>query len=333
MKDKILKFFNKIKNHAVKLLIKIKGHFIKYKQRYMRALLVILCVYLVLLALCSIGRCTRKNVITADALGENTNTYFEVPVPMLYNSASWHGTSGSSFVTNACVISNPIYLRLSRDLDFLGVSSITSDGASEFIPAQTPNHYSYDGVGCTLVEGTAGSSGFVYETLSVDCTVDVRFFRRVYGSYPAITRIHLIPVENSTGVFDKLRVELVSWSEDSDTVICSFEITAMSFDDMPFTFLGHDVSYSFTSSDTYSNGYTAGRAAGYNEGYSRGYANGSQTVGDENQFTSLMNAIVFVPINALWNVLNFEILGVNVFMFVTAVITVLVIAWLWGKMK
>ena len=336
MKDKIVKFFTKIKNHAVKLLTMIKGHFIKHKQRYMRVLLVILCVYLVLLALCSIGRCARKNVITADALGESTNTYFEVPVAMLYNSSTWYGSSGSSRITDTFVISNPIYLRLSRNLDFLGVSSITSDGSSEFIPVQTPFHYSYDAVGCTLVESTSTLSGLVSETSSVDCTVDVRFIRRVYGSYPAITRIHLIPVENSAGVSDKLRVELFSWSEgseDPDTVICSFEITAMSFNDTPFTFLGYDVSYSFSTSDTYSNGYTAGREAGYNEGYSRGYANGSQTVSGENQFTSLMNAIVFVPINALWNVLNFEVLGINVFTFVTAVITILVIAWLWGKIK
>lgn len=333
MKDKIVKFFNNIKNHAVKLLTKIKGHFVKHKQRYMRVLLVILCVYLVLFALCSVGRCTRKNVITADALGENTDTYFEVPVPMLYNSSTWHGTSGSSHITDSFVISNPIYLRLSRNLDFLGVSSITSDGVSEFIRAQTSTHYSYDGVGCTLVESISTSSELVYETLSVDCTVDVQFIPRVYGSYPAITRIHLVPVENSSGVYDKLRVELVSWSEDSDTIICSFEITAMSFNDTAFTFLGYDVSYSFTASDSYSNGYSAGLQAGYNSGYSRGFANGSQSVGDENQFTALMNAIVFVPINALWSVLNFDILGVNVFMFFTAVITVLVVAWLWGKMK
>ena len=137
MKDKIVKFFNNVKNHAVKLFTRIKGHFIKHKQRYIRVLLVIFCVYLVLLALCSIGRCTRKNVITADALGEATNTYFEVPVTILYNSSTWHSSSGLSRITDTCVISNPIYLRLSRNLDFLGVSSITSDGGNEFIRAQT----------------------------------------------------------------------------------------------------------------------------------------------------------------------------------------------------
>lgn len=333
MKDKIVKFFNNIKNYAVKLLTKIKGHFVKHKQRYMRVLLVILSVYFVLLALCSIGRCTRKNVITADAIGESTDSYFEVPVLMPYNSATIHFAEGVTYYTYSYVLSNPLYLRLSRNLDFLGVSSISSDGESEFHRAQTLTHYTYDGVGCTCVNGTF-TTIFVPETLSVDCRVDVLYVDRINGSYPAITQCNVIPVEGSLGVFDSFRFELVNWSEGSSTLICAFVISAKTFDKTtPFTFLGYDYSYSFSVSDTYANGYAAGKQAGYNDGYSRGFANGSQTVGDENQFTALMNAIVFVPINALWNVLNFEILGVNVFMFFTAVITVLVVAWLWGKMR
>ena len=338
MKDKIVKFFNSIKNHAVKFLTKIKGHFVKHKQRYIRVLLVILCVYLVLLALCSIGRCTRKNVITADALGENTDSYFEVPVVMLYNSAVWEGPleqapSGSVFNSYTCVISNPIYLRLSRNLDFLGVTSITSDGAAEFIPRSSATLYDYDGVGCSyVVKRIYSNPNPVINFKSVDCRVRVQLVERMFGSYPAITQCNVIPQESSPGVFDKLRVELVNWSNNEGTVVCAFSITA-SVEGHAFTFLGYDVGYSVSVSDTYANGYVAGKEAGYNEGYSHGYANGSQTVGHENQFTALMNAIVFVPINALWNVINFEVLGVNVFMFVTAVITVLVVAWLWGKMK
>lgn len=335
MKDKIVKFFNNLKNHAVKFFVKIKGHFVKHKQRYMRVLLVILCVYLVLLALCSIGRCTRKNVITADAfsVGEVTDLYFEVPVYMPYNSATSHGPVGGVYYTHSYVLSNPLYLRLSRNLDFLGVSSITSDGGSEFIPVQSSTLYSYDGVGCTYVKGT-GTSSFAFETLSVDCLVEIRYVDRFYGAYPAITQCNVVPVENSNGVYDSFRFELVNWSEGSSTLICAFVISAKTFDKTtPFIFLGYDYAYSFSVSDSFAKGYAAGREAGYNSGYSRGYANGSQTVSGENQFSALMNAIVFVPINALWNVLNFDILGVNVFMFVTAVITVLVVVWLWGKLK
>lgn len=338
MKDKIVKFFNNVKSHAVKVFTCIRGHFVKHKQRYMRVLLVILCVYLVLLALCSIGRCTRKNVITADALGESTDSYFEVPVVMLYNSAVWEdpveqAPSGPVRNLYTCVISNPIYLRLSRNLDFLGVTSITGDGSAEFIPRSSATLYDYDGIGCSYVverifSNLTSSTNFN----SVDCRVRVQLVERTFGSYPAITQCNVIPQESSPGVFDKLRVELVNWTNNVSTDICAFSITA-SVQGHAFTFLGHDVGYSVSVSDSYANGYASGREAGYNEGYSRGYANGSQTVSGENQFTALMNAIVFVPINALWNVLNFEILGVNVFMFVTAVITVLVVVWLWGKMK
>ena len=340
MKDKILKFFNNIKNHAVKLLSKIKGHFIKHKQRYMRVLLVILCVYLVLLVLCSIGRCTRKNVITADAFGENSDTYFEVPVVMPVNYSSWViDLNNTTHQTFSCTLSGPLYIRMSRNLDFLGVSSISSNLVEEFVPANTPTHLKYDGFICPLVSYFI-MNGSVAETQRTyrDYSLDIDYVSRMYGSYPSITQCNVIPINGKEGgFFGGLRFELVNLTDDVSTVICAFKVTADIPDSphgsVPFGFIGYNLSYDISVSDTYASGYASGKQAGYNEGYSRGFANGSQTVGDENQFTALMNAIVFVPINALWNVLNFEVLGVNVFMFVTAVITVLVIAWLWGKMK
>lgn len=341
MRDKIVKFFNNIKNHAVKLLTKIKGHFIKHKQRYMRVLLVILCVYLVLLALCSVGRCTRKNVITADAFGGNTDTYFEVPVVMPVNHASWvREVSNTTRQTYSCTLSGPLYIRMSRNLDFLGVSSISSGLVEQFVPANTSSHLQYNGFICPLVSYLIMSGQIVETQRSYRLySFNIDYVSRMHGSYPSITQCHVTPINDiGDNFFGALRVEFVNVTDDVSTTICAFKITAdvnagTEVGHIPFDFMGYNLSYDVVVSDTYANGYAAGKQAGYNEGYSRGYANGSQTVGDENQFTSLMNAIVFVPINALWNILNFEVLGVNVFMFVTAVITFLVIAWLWGKMK
>lgn len=341
MKDIIVKFFNNIKNYSVKFLTNIKGHFVKHKQRYRRVFLVILCVYFVLLALCSIGRCTRKNVIPADAFGGNTDTYFEVPVVMPVNYSSWiNDVSASAQQTFSCTLSSPFYIRMSRNLDFLGVSSINYDLVEGFVPANTPTSLSTNDFICPLLSYFI-VSGSIVETQRTyrDYTLEISYVSRMYGSYPSITQCNVIPImDKGDGFFGGLRVELVNFTDNVSTVICAFDVTAYipasSYNsDIPFDFIAYNLSYDIFVSDTYANGYSAGKQAGYNEGYSRGYANGSQTVGGENQFTSLMNAIVFVPINALWNILNFEILGVNVFMFVTAVITVLVIAWLWGKMK
>ena len=342
MKDKIVKFFNNIKNHAVKLLTKIQGHFIKHKQRYKRVFLVILCVYLVLLALCSIGRCTRKNVIPADAFGENTDTYFEVPVVMPVNYSSWiSDPSDTAHQTFSCTLSSPLYIRMSRNLDFLGVSSITADLAEGFVPANTPTRLHSNEFICPLLSYFI-VSGSIVETQRTyrEYALDIFYVSRIYGSYPAITQCNVIPImDKGEDFFGGLRVELVNLTDNVSTVICAFEVIAYipasssNNSDIPFDFIGYNLSYDVFVSDTYANGYSAGKQAGYNEGYSRGYANGSQTVVGENQFIALMNAIVFVPINTLWNILNFEVLGVNIFMFVTAVITVLVIFWLWGEMK
>ena len=341
MKDKIVKFFNNIKNHAIKLLTKIQSHFIKHKQRYKRVLLVILCVYLVLLALCSIGRCTRKNVISADAFGENTDTYFEVPVVMPVNYSSWiTDPSDTAHQTFSCTLSSPLYIRMSRNLDFLGVSSISTGLVEKFIPASTPTRLRSNDFICPLVSYFI-VSGSIVETQRTyrDYSLEISYISRMYGSYPSITHCNVIPIiDKGDNFFGGLRVELVNLTDDVSTVICEFRVNAYIPSGshnpvIPFDFMGYNLSYDVFVSDTYANGYSVGKQAGYNEGYSRGYANGSQTVVGENQFTALMNAIVFVPINVLWNILNFEVLGVNVFMFVTAVITVLVIVWLWGKMK
>lgn len=341
MKDKIVKFFNNIKNHTVKLSTKIQNHFIKHKQRYKRVLLLILCVYFVLLALCSIGRCTRKNVVPADAFGGNTDTYFEVPVVIPVNYSSWvSDLSDTAHQTFSCSISNPLYIRMSRNLDFLGVSSISSNLVEKFVPANSPTHLQSNDFICPFISYFI-VSGSIAETqrLYTAYSLDIDYVSRMYGSYPSITQCNVIPInDKGDDFFGGLRVELVNLTDDVSTVICEFEVTAnipaSSYNPLvPFDFMGYNLSYDVFVSDTYASGYSAGKQAGYNEGYSRGYANGSQTVGETDQFTALMNAIVFVPINFLWNILNFEVLGVNVFMFVTAVITVLVIVWLWGKMK
>lgn len=75
-------------------------------------------------------------------------------------------------------------------------------------------------------------------------------------------------------------------------------------------------------------GWQNGNALGYSDGYNRGYLDG-----DGDPFLELMNAIVFVPINFLWNLLNFNILGINMFMLFTAVITGLLLFALLQKVK
>ncbi len=86
----------------------------------------------------------------------------------------------------------------------------------------------------------------------------------------------------------------------------------------------------------YSNGYTAGAAAsadiyyqsGYNDGniygYNRGYNAGLDNSGNYN-FTNLLSAVIDTPVKYFQSLFNFELLGVNLSGFLTALFTLCVI--------
>ena len=82
--------------------------------------------------------------------------------------------------------------------------------------------------------------------------------------------------------------------------------------------------YSIDPEQRYLDGKQEGEAIGYQNGYNTGYNKGySEGTNDKNTFTfsKLMDSIAFAPIKTLYSLLNFEILGVNVFDFLTALLT------------
>lgn len=84
------------------------------------------------------------------------------------------------------------------------------------------------------------------------------------------------------------------------------------------------ICYSLDPEQRYLDGKQEGEAIGYQNGYNTGYNKGySEGTNDKNTFTfsKLMDSIAFAPIKTLYSILNFEILGVNVFDFLTALLT------------
>lgn len=80
-----------------------------------------------------------------------------------------------------------------------------------------------------------------------------------------------------------------------------------------------------TYGDGYGVGYDVGRLDGYQEGYTDGYNVGFN--GDSTAFTifsGILN-IAMVPINFFISIFNFEILGINLSSFVTALLSVMVV--------
>lgn len=80
--------------------------------------------------------------------------------------------------------------------------------------------------------------------------------------------------------------------------------------------------------DGYTNGYQAGEIGGYNSGYNAGEIDGFNAgkIEGANQantytFVSLIGAVVDVPLNAFKSLFNFDILGINLFNFFSALLT------------
>lgn len=96
----------------------------------------------------------------------------------------------------------------------------------------------------------------------------------------------------------------------------------------------------------YNEGYNIGKENGYTEGYEkgnayrqaygkaeydRGYADGTKS-GNEYTFTALMLSIVDVPIQTLYGLLNFEILGYNMLNFVLGLLSLAIVIWVIRKL-
>lgn len=87
-----------------------------------------------------------------------------------------------------------------------------------------------------------------------------------------------------------------------------------------------------SSSADYQQGYLDGENSGYDEGYKNGklvgyedgFNNGVASAGDYT-FISLLGAVIDAPIQALNGFLNFELLGFNMFNFVSALFTLCLI--------
>lgn len=73
---------------------------------------------------------------------------------------------------------------------------------------------------------------------------------------------------------------------------------------------GYNSGYNSGFSEGQTQGYNTGFGAGRNEGYSSGYAAGV-AAGGNNNFMSLVTAVVDAPITAFTSLLDFEILGYN----------------------
>lgn len=92
--------------------------------------------------------------------------------------------------------------------------------------------------------------------------------------------------------------------------------------------VGYENGYRAGDTDGYDRGYALGEQYGYNvgqqDGYSTGYNDGLEN-GSGITWTGLFTSAIEVPVNVLQGILNFEILGVNLWSFFGAIVALCVV--------
>lgn len=95
-------------------------------------------------------------------------------------------------------------------------------------------------------------------------------------------------------------------------------------------------SYNSVSNENFTNGYNQGYKEGEKNGYSNGYSNGLNDGIKDNTIFNIFNGILniaMVPVNFFLSIFNFEILGVNMAGFVSALLTISIIIFLLRLIK
>lgn len=87
---------------------------------------------------------------------------------------------------------------------------------------------------------------------------------------------------------------------------------------------GYNAAYNIAERVGYDNGFNAGRDVGFNEGRKQGYRDGLETA-DNSEWTDLFTAVVEAPVNVLYGMFDFNLLGLDMKMAVGAILTLCVV--------
>lgn len=94
--------------------------------------------------------------------------------------------------------------------------------------------------------------------------------------------------------------------------------------------------YKSPSNENFTNGYNQGFKDGEKTGYSNGYSNGLNDGIKDNTIFNIFNGILniaMVPVNFFLSIFNFEILGINMAGFVSALLTISIVIFLLRLIK
>lgn len=82
--------------------------------------------------------------------------------------------------------------------------------------------------------------------------------------------------------------------------------------------------------NAFDDGYAEGVETGYDTGYNSGYSDGMLA---DYSFSEDLIGVAELPFNVIGQILNFEILGINVWGLITGVLTIVLVIWLFRKFR
>lgn len=82
----------------------------------------------------------------------------------------------------------------------------------------------------------------------------------------------------------------------------------------------------------YNNGFETGKEQGYNNGYNSGYSKGyTEGSGSDNTFVGMIFAIADIPIHIISSIFGFELFGINLFVALCSILSLLMVIWVIRK--
>lgn len=302
-------------------------------------------ITLIFVAICSIMPFTlRNNRVYADEVSNNisfTSSNIFIPfdtslshTPFLFNF-SYSYISSSSTHKNVDFTFNVSYLDFEDEL-----SSVTFDTI-------TVKRYTSDTSFSTTEFNNTNSISILFSSSAIRWEVD--FFGYFLNTNSSVSIVGFDLVIDSSFITDFLPYSLNIYGDSStafnylkysssDTLyslLFRFPSDYLFFDSRTYYFgsgadfdngyrdgynQGKNDGYILGSDDGYRNGYSNGYQEGKNEGFNLGIENAN-----EYSFLGLLGAVVDAPIQALTGLLNFEILGFNMFNLFKGLITLSII--------
>lgn len=239
---------------------------------------------------------------------------------LTYSSDYMFGIYSTTYNSSSCEFSSSLYSPLlfycsSQDIfiPFYCFVDYTSDYSTDSIPSLNMTYYSF------IISSSSFCSSYSDDVIS--------FLNTNYGQYYICSFVDTAGFRYNLAFPIFYSGSLNSNYSDSLFIESRYYSISSFSDDFKYN-KGYSDGLADNQQNIYNQGYLAGRIIGYGEGHTDG-VNDSNTY----TFTGLIGAVIDVPVKTILGLLDFEILGVNLFGFAVGLISFSVLLFIIRKIK